>query len=78
MNLKHLGPNQTELSFGDYTILFSYSTPVAYFDRYRGYCRTEKFWSKTTTGHINKWLSGEGVRMVPQDEIDDLLKDNEE
>jgi hypothetical protein len=41
MQLKNIGSNMTELQLGDKTILFSYSTPVAYSEK--GSCyKTEK------------------------------------
>lgn len=62
MNLKQVGSNMTELEFDGIKVLISYSTPVAYYDKLRHmYFVTDKFWSKTTSRHIKKWLSGEPV-----------------
>ena len=59
MKLNPIAANQNEvvLNNGD-TIFFSYKTPVAAYCPLRGYIRTEKFWSVTTSRHINKWLKG--------------------
>lgn len=81
MNLKSIASNMTELSIGEYTILFSYSTPVAYHQSGVGYAKTKKFFSRTTSKHISKWLAlsgfsaerGDGLREVEQSEIDRIL-----
>lgn len=74
MNLKPLGANQTELSIGTLDVLFSYSTPVAVWDTVtdKTYV-TDKFWSVTTSKHINKWLSGMLAKEMPQSYFDNLL-----
>ena len=59
MKLTPIAANQTELSFTNGAqVFFSYKTPVAAYCPLRGYIRTEKFWSVTTSRHINKWLKG--------------------
>ena len=59
MKLTPIAANQTELSFTNGAqMFFSYKTPVAAYCPLRGYIRSEKFWSSTTTRHINKWLKG--------------------
>jgi hypothetical protein len=59
MKLKPLGANRTEITLADGTVvLFSYQTPVAAFIPGRGYFRTEKHHSRTTSKHIGQWLSG--------------------
>ena len=59
MNLTPIAANQTQLNLNDGTeVFFSYKTPVAAYCPLRGYIRTEKFWSVTTSRHINKWLKG--------------------
>jgi len=60
LKLKPIGSNMTELSVGGVRILFSYSTPVAGFDK-DGAFRTEDFFSTTTSRHINKYLGGKDV-----------------
>ena len=57
------------------SVFFSYMTPVAAYVPGRGYLRTAKKWSMTTTRHINAWLAGkraEEVEEVDQDVIDNL------
>jgi len=64
------------------SILFSYETPVAalvpdsatsLIGR-RGWLRTDRKYSKTTTKHINSWLGNKlYVKTVPQSDIDTLL-----
>lgn len=74
MKLNHLGPNMIEVDAGDYVILFSYSTPVAYRKNVDGYLyRTDEFFSVTTSKHINKWLNGATATKVPQAQIEELL-----
>jgi len=58
MKVTPIGTNKTEVSLADGTeILFSYSQPVAALVPGRGWIRTNKFWSVTTSKHINKWLA---------------------
>ena len=61
MKLKKLASNMTELTLsnGD-TVLYSYDTPVAGWDEVGAY-RTNKFFSQTTTKHINKYLGGKDI-----------------
>jgi len=82
MKIKSLGLNKTELELKDLSILVSYSTPVAAI-RYngKGAIKTNKFWSSTTSKHINQWLESKGYnpRIVPtidQEFLDNLLEDN--
>ena len=50
-------------------LLYSYETPEAGED-HNGKFRTDKFYSKTTSAHINKWLGGKNVgKIIPQDVI---------
>jgi len=78
MRLTPIASNMTEIYTGDgVSILFSYQTPVAAFVPGKGILRTEKFWSVTTSKHINKWIKGSApsatVTLVPQSEIEALL-----
>ena len=58
-------------------ILFSYSTPVAGYDE-EGAFRTEEFFSRTTTSHINQYLlDKDNGRVVPQEYIESLLEISE-
>ena len=57
MKLTPIAANQTQISLNNGTeVFFSYKTPVAAYLPEKGYVRTEKFWSVTTSRHINKWL----------------------
>ena len=74
MKLTPIAANQTEVSINAGTqIFFSYRTPVAAYLPSKGYVRTERFWSKTTSRHINKWLQGvNNVSEVSQTVLDNL------
>jgi hypothetical protein len=61
MKIKPVGSNMTELEGADgITILFSYQTPVAAFVPGKGFMKTDKFFSSSTTKHINKWIQMNG------------------
>lgn len=74
MKLNVIAPNQTEVSVNGNTIFFSYSTPVAAFVPGRGCLLTDKFYSRTTSRHVNAWARSTGgtIITVPQSEIDAL------
>ncbi len=56
MKLEILGANRAEVELNnDVRVLFSYSTCVAAIINGQSY-RTAYPWSRTTSGHINKWL----------------------
>jgi hypothetical protein len=55
MQIKPIGPNQTELHTEGKIILFSYETPVAAYFQGK-YYRTSRKYSTTTSRHINAWL----------------------
>lgn len=58
MQLKNLGSNKTEIHFPNgVVVFFSYNTPVAAFVPGRGYLRTSKRYSVTTSKHLNQWCS---------------------
>jgi len=74
--MKHLiniASNMTEIKTNnnDY-VLFSYSTPVAGYDK-QGAFKTDVWYSRTTTRHINKYLDGVVAREVEQDYINSLI-----
>lgn len=82
MKLNSDGRNMTVLYLKNGThVLFSYSTPVAaYFpttnDGLKGYYRTSKFFSKTTSSHINKWMGSNAVyRLEDQSFFDNLIEE---
>ncbi len=61
MKLKPISANMTELEIKNKTILFSYETPVALWDRTIGsYFITEEKHSTTTSKHVSKWLKLHG------------------
>lgn len=82
MNLKPIASNMTEIQIGSKRILFSYKTPVAYFEDGQYYI-TNKVWSATTTRHINKWVPGDpkvrrhtfGINTVAQEDLDNLMNE---
>lgn len=59
MKVTPLSKNRTEIETEDYRILFSYRTPVAYYDKKLGkYFKTIARWSNTTSRHITQWYAG--------------------
>ena len=74
MKIKQLGSNQVELVIpGKARVLFSYNTPVAAFIEGRGWVKTNRFYSVTTSKHINKYLQGLEYETVEQSELDELV-----
>ncbi len=72
MSIRPIAANQTEVSTSKAIVFFSYRTPVAAKVNGVPY-RTEKFWSTTTSRHINKWLDRRTVETRPQAFFDSLL-----
>jgi hypothetical protein len=79
MNLKPIASNMTEVELGQITVLFSYETPVAYRVKATNeYYKTNKYWSRTTSKHINKWIPDSGevmIRETDQEDLDNLLNE---
>ena len=76
MNIKKLGENQTQLTFGLLEVLVSYNTPVAAYDHanHKAY-KTEKYWSRTTSKHIGQWFdNNKDVKELPQAWFDNLIE----
>ena len=77
MILRQIGSNQTELSLNNgNSIFFSYETPVAGFDSEDGFFKTETYYSKTTSRHINayfKHVPSDDISTVPDQYIVDLV-----
>ena len=73
MQLTPIASNMTEIETDDARILFSYRTPVAAYVYGEGYVRTEKWWSVTTSRHINKWLGNCTTKEVSQTYLDKLV-----
>ena len=77
MKLHSYATNRTVLIFngGTTEVFFSYETPVAGYSDKLGYVKTDKWYSSTTTRHINKYIDGKNHTVVSQSVIDDLLKE---
>lgn len=81
MNLNPIKTNMTEMTIGDNKILFSYKTPVAIQNRFGLIFVTEKFWSRTTSRHINEWLKLRNLNIpgsnfeMPQEYFDNLINE---
>ena len=78
MQLTPIASNMTEVETSEARILFSYRTPVAAYvfgkDGFGGgFVRTEKWFSVTTSRHINKWLDGGTAKEVSQTYLDKLV-----
>ena len=77
MELVPIKNNMNEVRLNGTSILFSYKTPVACHVIGKGYIKTSKKWSATTSKHINQWLKMNGagsVQEVDQSIIDNVLK----
>lgn len=73
MELRVVGPNQTEIELSDGNrFFFSYNTLVAAYEVGRGYIKSKRFYSGTTSKHINAWLNGAFVEILDQEEFDNL------
>ena len=74
MQLTPIASNMTEVETSEARILFSYRTPVAAYVFGEGFVRTEKWWSVTTSRHINMGLPENGtVKEVPQTYLDNFV-----
>jgi len=78
MQLTPIASNMAEVETPDARILFSYRTPVAAYIFGEGFVKTEKFWSVTTSRHINKWFKDghddlPEFKEVPQSRLDSLV-----
>ena len=79
MKVKSMGRNVTELHLSDSSIiLVSYTTPVAIIDSDCNPIKTNKFWSVTTSRHIDHFFGRNLVNRQPseksQDWFDNLLQ----
>jgi hypothetical protein len=79
MQLRRIGnTNAVEVSpHAELDVLFSYSTMVAAWVSGKGYFKTAKFHSMTTTRHINKWVKGgrtPSAVALPQEDLEELVK----
>jgi len=74
MQLTPIASNMTEVETSEARILFSYRTPVAAYVFGDGFVRTEKWWSVTTSRHINKWIGKDvTTEEVAQTYLDKLV-----
>ena len=75
MQLTPIASNMTEVETSEARVLFSYRTPVAAFVFGEGFVRTDKYWSVTTSRHINKWIgnSDRPIKTVAQTYLDNLV-----
>ena len=75
MQLTPIASNMTEVETDSARVLFSYRTPVAAYVYGVGYVKTDKWWSVTTSRHINKWIGSKDVttREVSQTYLDNLV-----
>ena len=74
MKLRRIGYNQTVVEYNNGSeVFFSYDTPVAARLQDYEYLRTEDFYSKTTSRHINKYLDGVNAKKVTQQTINNLV-----
>jgi hypothetical protein len=81
MKIKTISKNLNILSNGYIALCFSYETPVAGYSPDIGFFKTKKFWSTTTTKHINKFLAeynvpNNKVMELDQEEINQFNFDN--
>ena len=74
MQLTPIASNMTEVETKEARILFSYRTPVAAYVFGVGYVKTDKWWSVTTSRHINKWIDGVPAKEVAQTYLDNLVQ----
>ena len=72
MQLTPIASNMTEVETSEARILFSYRTPVTAYVFGRGFVKTEKWWSVTTSRHINKWIGKD----VTTEEVSQTYLDN--
>jgi len=76
MKLKRTGYNQTVVSLNNgVEVFFSYDTPVSGRSADNEYFKTEEYYSRTTSRHINNYLGGVKSTTVSQEIIDTLADD---
>ena len=78
MKLTPIAANRNVISYNNGTeVFFSYSTPVAGYSPELGYVRTNKWYSSTTTKHINKYLyDSSSTLSITFKEVDQEVIDN--
>jgi len=76
MKVKSLGKNKTLVKFGTSEVLVSYETPVAGKTDKVGYFKTDKYFSNTTSRHINEYLADidyRNITILPHKLLEDML-----
>ena len=75
MIIRNIKANVTEVDTQEYTILISYSTPVAARQKDTGdeYI-TKTRWSNTTTRHIHDWCQTNNPVRMPQEWLERKLQ----
>jgi hypothetical protein len=81
MKIKTISKNLNVVSNEYVALCFSYETPVAGYNSHIGFFKTKKFWSTTTSKHINKFLAeynvpNNKVMELDQEEINQFNFDN--
>lgn len=72
--------NMTEVTIGPVTILFSYTTPVAYkLPNVETIYMADKFYSRTTSKHIGEWtkqwgLDNDNIVAVPESDFQNIVE----
>lgn len=75
MKIEKVSTNVTKVFLPEWTVLFSYNTPVAAMEISTGkYYRTSEFHSVTTSKHINQWLGGRLAEDRPQKFFDQIVE----
>jgi len=76
MKLNNIGNNQTEIVIGNRHVLFSYNTPVAFYEEGKDVAyKTHRFWSNTTSRHIGRFVKDfSNVLVVDQEYIERSAK----
>jgi hypothetical protein len=74
MKINVLGANRTEAEFPNGArVLYSYSTPVAAYIPGKGYVKSGRFYSRTTSKHIGQWQRGI-EETVPEEYLKALIE----
>ena len=73
MKLTNLGSNKTLITMDNQEYFFSYSTCVAGFCPDNGYWKVDKFYSVTTSKHVNSYLNGNEPTLVETVDVDIAL-----
>lgn len=58
VKLNSLRANLTEVELGEFSIVFSYEEPIAFYTHEGGWTVSENIWSPTTGKHLNEMDGG--------------------